>query len=77
MEYFIVCLSQGRVRYLNIADDIFGRNGPFTAEIYYAIAIVITIRFNNGLCTHFCDCDSYFPIEKKRYRNRVINRSCE
>ena len=61
MEYFVVCLSHGRIRYLHIADDIFDRNGPLTPDIYYAIAI--TIRFKNGLCTHFCDCDSYFPIE--------------
>ena len=25
--------------------------GPFTHEIYYAIAIAITIKFKNGLCT--------------------------
>ena len=40
--------------------------GPFTPDIYYAIAIVIIIRLKNGLCTHFCDCDydSYSPHSK-------------
>ena len=56
--------------------------GPFTLEIYYAIAI--TIRFKNALCTHFCICDrdSYSPNRKKNgncifNRNRVINHGCE
>ena len=42
----------------------------FTSSIYYAIAITITmaiaitIRFKNGLCTHFCHCDPFYPTER-------------
>ena len=55
--------------------------GSFTHTIYYAITTVITIRFKNGLCTHFRNCDLYFPTQMNRNsihnRNRVINLSCE
>ena len=57
--------------------------GPFTPVINYANAIAVTIRFKNGLCTHFCDCDSYSSHTTEKNlnricdRNRVINRSCE
>ena len=58
--------------------------GSFTLTIYYEIAI--TIRFKNGFCTHFCDCncDSYLPHRKRncnrnhiRNNSRVINLRCE
>ena len=46
----------------------------FIPAIYYAIPIAITIRFKNGLCTHFCHCDcDYDSPLRKRNRNRVIN----
>ena len=51
--------------------------GPFTPAIYYAI--VIAFKFNNGMCTNFCDCDLRFllPHRKYRHRNRVINHRSE
>ena len=57
------CLNQAKV--------------PFTPEIYDAVAIAITTGFKNGLCTHFCNCNSnsFHNIEKNR--NRIINRRCE
>ena len=39
--------------------------GSFTPAIYYAITTVITIRFKNGVCTHFRNCDSYSPYRKE------------
>ena len=46
-------------------------------EIYDAIAI--TIRFENGFCTQFWNCDwvSYSPYRKESQSHRVINLSCE
>ena len=53
--------------------------GPFTSEIYYAIAM--TLMFKNGVSTHFCDCnwDSYSYLRKEsQSRNKYsvwINHS--
>ena len=42
-------------------------------EIYYAIAIAITFRLKNGLCTQFygydCDCD-YYSTHRKESQSR-------
>ena len=49
--------------------------GLFTLVIYYAIAIAITIRFKNGLYTHFWIAIPIQPIEKNRNHNRFYNRN--
>ena len=53
--------------------------GLFMLAIYYAIVIVIAIRFQNGFFIHFCDCDCdcYSANENNCNHDRVINRRCE
>ena len=52
----------------------------FTPEIYYAILIVITIRFKDKLCTYSCDCDCDSTKKNRNsnsHHNRKINLRCE
>ena len=48
--------------------------GPFTAAIYYNIAIAIAIRFKNGLCTYFAIAIAIPNTHIEKNRNRNHNR---
>ena len=48
-----------------------GSKDPFAPEIAITMAIAITIRFENGLCTHFCHCDPIYPIVIAYYMANV------
>ena len=50
--------------------------GPFIPEIYYAIAISITIRCKNGLCTEIYDNDcDYYSTHRKESQSQSRNKS--